>query len=66
MTRIDPIDQVAALSVLDYVSDLFTSSPRESFSRDEVLVILNAVRNDPEIFDAAVVALWDEETGEIV
>lgn len=43
---------LTALSVLDYVSGLFTIAKKETFTRDEILVILNAVQNDPELFDA--------------
>ena len=53
-------EQLAAMGVLDYVSDLFTASPRESFSRVEVLVLLNAVRTDPELFAPEAVVAYEE------
>ena len=43
--------QIAAIVVLDYVAILFGSSPRMSFSKDEILVLLNRVKNDPCLFD---------------
>lgn len=51
--------QIGTLGVLDLVSDLFTSSPKEGFSRDEVLILLNEVKNNPAIFDPSIVAEWD-------
>ena len=56
--------QIGALGVLDLVSDLFTSSPKEGFSRDEVLILLNEVRNNPAVFDPAVMAEWDRNDAE--
>lgn len=43
--------QLAQQAILRYLLDLFTSAGRESFSREDVLVILNLCKNDPEIFD---------------
>lgn len=36
-------------ATVEYIMDLFTGTPKESFSRDEILVILDLVRNDPVI-----------------
>jgi hypothetical protein len=38
-------------AMMEYISDLFTTSPKDSFPKADVLVILNLVRNDPEIID---------------
>jgi len=38
-------------ATMEYISDLFTTSPKDSFSKADVLVVLNLVRNDPEIID---------------
>ena len=50
-----PKDEVNCADLFDatmeYISDLFTTSPKESFSKADVLVVLNLVRNDPEITD---------------
>ena len=35
-------------ATVEYIMDLFTGTPKESFSRDEILVILSLVKNDPE------------------
>ena len=56
--------QIGALGVLDLVSDLFASSPKKGFSREEVLIVLNEVRNNPAIFDRSIVAEWDRNDAE--
>ena len=38
-----------AQSLIEYVEDLITASPKKSFSKIEVLILLNAVKNDPEM-----------------
>lgn len=55
---------LAAIGVLDYLQDLFTAANKETFSRVEILVVLNAVKHDPEIFDFQTVIAWDEVNGE--
>ncbi|HWY46346.1 MAG TPA: hypothetical protein VNX70_03125 [Bryobacteraceae bacterium] len=35
--------------LLEYVEDLLTTSPKESFSKVEMLVLLNAVKNDRQL-----------------
>ncbi len=32
--------------MVEYVEDLITASPKESFSKIEMLILLNAVKND--------------------
>jgi len=51
--------QLYGLAVIEYIADLLTASPKERFSRDELLVTLNGVKNDPDIFPADVVATHD-------
>jgi len=58
-------NQFAAQVVLDYLSDLFTESPREQFSKAEILVVLNEVRNDPDLFDPAVVVAYETAMAEV-
>jgi len=38
-----------AQCLIEYVEDLLTASPKESFSKVEMLVLLNAVKNDREL-----------------
>ena len=35
--------------LIEYVEDLLTASPKESFSKVEMLVLLNAVKNDRQL-----------------
>ena len=35
--------------LIEYVEDLLTASPKESFTKVEMLVLLNAVKNDREL-----------------
>ena len=40
---------VIAHCLIEYVEDLLTASPKETFSKVEMLVLLNAVKNDREL-----------------
>lgn len=44
--------------------DLFTAADRETFTRDQVLVVLNAVRNDPDFFEPMARVAYDLATAE--
>jgi len=46
-----------AQSLMEYVEDLITASPKEQFSKIEVLILLNAVKNDPDL--VAMLNSWD-------
>ena len=37
--------------LVEYVEDLLTASPKESFTKVEMLVLLNAVKNDSELLE---------------
>ena len=50
MMTLNTEQQATGVSVLCFLRDLFTSTPRESFSRDEMLVILKLAVDDPELF----------------
>jgi hypothetical protein len=41
---------VMALAMVEYAEDLVTASPKESFTKIEVLILLNAVKNDSDLF----------------
>lgn len=60
-----PQEQFQALNVLDYLSDLFTCAGKETFTRVDVLIILDHVRADPEIFDPEVVIAQQIVTAEV-
>jgi hypothetical protein len=40
-----------AQCLIEYLEDLLTASPKESFSKIEMLVLLNAVKNDRQLMD---------------
>jgi hypothetical protein len=44
-------------SLFEYVEDLITASPKESFSKIEILILLNAVKNDADLL--AMMEAWD-------
>jgi len=47
------------LVVVEYLMNLFGESPKELFSRIDVLVVLDRVKNDSSLFPEAVVAMSD-------
>lgn len=47
---IDADSAVGAAGMLCYIRDLFTVSSKDHFSRGEILVILETISRDPEIF----------------
>jgi hypothetical protein len=64
-SELSPDDQYAALAILDYLTDLFTVSGNETFTRADVLVILDCVRSDEELFDPGVVIAQQQATADI-
>jgi hypothetical protein len=57
-----PDEAFQCLNLLDYLSDLFTASGKETFTRCEILAVLNLCKNDPELFDPADVIAQEETT----
>jgi hypothetical protein len=57
MENRDGVLTVAQIMV-EYAEDLVTASPKESFSRIEMLILLNAVKNDRHLI--AQLALCDQ------
>lgn len=45
-----PESAIGAAALICYVRDLITSSPKEDYSRGELLVVLETISNDDEIF----------------
>jgi hypothetical protein len=45
MEKLDGVRAIAQMMV-EYAEDLVTVSPKESFSKIEMLILLNAVKND--------------------
>lgn len=61
----EPRHVAAAMWTIDYLLDLFTVCANERYSREQVLVILNTVRHDPELFEAELVGAYDEAKREL-
>ena len=53
-SRILRLAQAGGLAALGYIEDLISNSSRPSFTREEVLVLLNLVKHDTDLFDADV------------
>lgn len=58
-------EQFACLNILDYLSDLFTGAGKDQFTREDVLLVLNLVKNDPDLFDADVVTAQEIATADV-
>lgn len=61
----DASTQFGGLCILEYVSDLFTAAGKDLFTREEVLVILAAVKDDPDFFQRHVVEAYAQSTAAI-
>ena len=57
MEKRDGVLTIAQMMV-EYAEDLVTASPKESFSRIEMLILLNAVKNDRHLI--ALLGLCDQ------
>jgi hypothetical protein len=60
-----PGEQFQALNIIEYLSDLFTAAGKETFTRIEILVVLNGVRNDPELFDPDILIAQQQAMADI-
>ena len=58
-------DQHAALCIIGYLEDLFTASRRDSFTKIDILALLNMVKNDPELFELEAVIAYDQVSKEV-
>lgn len=56
---LDPEQQIGAAVLVAFLRDLFTTAGKEQFTRDEILVLLNTLQNDPEIFSVDLVTLFE-------
>lgn len=60
----DRHEQFAGLCVIGYLEALLTVSPKQSFTRDELLILLNDVKTDPDLFALEVVIAYDQISNE--
>lgn len=56
---LDPENQLAGLMVLGYLEELLSASPRESYTKPEMLVILNLLKNDQSVFAPEVLEQYE-------
>lgn len=59
MTNLTPEAQAGALCTLSYLSDLITVGRTEQYSRTDLLIVLDCIKNDPDLFDPEVVRSFD-------
>jgi hypothetical protein len=59
-----PLEQFQCLNLLDLLSDIFTGTNKETFSRAEILTLLNDCKNNPALFDPDCVVAQEEATSE--
>ena len=60
-----PQEQFQALNTLDLLSDLFTAAQKNTFTRQDVLSVIDHVRKDPEIFDWEVLIAQQAATADM-
>lgn len=53
---LDDENALGAISILQYVRSLFTTAGKETFAREDILVVIDAIGHDPEIFP---LGAWD-------
>ena len=56
--------QVGAAAMLIFLRDSFTISSKTSFTREDILVMLNLLQSDKDIFTVDLVTLMDEAINE--
>jgi hypothetical protein len=60
-----PEQQFGGQLILDYLLDLFTISPKSDHTTGSVLVVLNAVKNNPELFERDIVLAYEEAVKDV-
>jgi hypothetical protein len=58
-------NQWGAQSILGLLRDVFTVTPRANFTREEILVILDRIRSDRDLFDPNLVLAFDRLEAEL-
>lgn len=53
--------QLGAAAMLMFIRDLFTVSGKDAFTRDEILVLLNMLQNDRDIFTIDIIAVMESD-----
>ncbi len=63
--RFSEDEQRLCLGLLDVLSGVFTTAAKDSYTRDEVLIVLDLLRSDTDMFDPLVVIAHQISTEEI-
>ena len=63
--RFSEEEQRLCLGLLDVLSGVFTTAAKETYTRAEVLVVLDLLRSDTDMFDPLVVIAHEISTEEI-
>ena len=57
-----PNEQFQVLNLLDYLDDLFSASPKETFTREEMLTVIRAIHYDQDFFAPEIIVLHSKAT----
>jgi hypothetical protein len=52
-TRLSIEGQIGAVSMLLYIQDLMMSAGRDHFSREDIMILMDTIGRDPDLFDPA-------------
>ena len=68
MDAVKPTElEIGGAGLICYLRDLLTETPKESFTRGEILVLLESVSRDPDWFPSGVgIAMWQLEDSELL
>ena len=56
---------MGALGILDFLLDLFAATPVETFSRVDILSVLNNVKNSGDLISPETVLAYEQTTEEL-
>ena len=62
---LDTDEQWGALCIIGYLEGMMTESPREQFSKTEILILLNLIKNDPELFAPETLEAYEATCAEV-
>lgn len=62
---LDDQEAFGALLILDYLQGLFLASGRVEFSKEQIMIAFNCIKNDPEIIGPEVALAYELATEEI-
>ncbi len=66
MPKRDVLDedcQIGAAAMITFLRDMFTIAGKDNFTREDLLVLLNEIQGDRDIFTVDLVALMEADAG---